>query len=702
MSNRSKITFPERVVLAILENDGKGAVNAIQVLSKIPKEANFTKEMVHQALLKLANRGLVKEPSKGVFSPIRPSIKSEGELVLSNRGDYYVRMELDGELQQIYMDNDMVGKLLPGDRVRCEVKTKGKRSYVKSLGLLERVPQRYSAILDVFDKNAFGLLQKNGLKDIKISHAVDPQYDGFKAIIEVYDFPHNSRNPLGRIIDILGEVGAADTEMHAIVAEFGFNTRFPDEVLEETDAIPNEILAKDWGERTDMRDVFCITIDPADAKDFDDAISLEKDNKGNYLLGVHIADVSHFVTPGSAIDREATQRGTSVYLVDRTIPMLPEKLSNDLCSLKPNVDRLAFSVIFTINPALEIVNQWFGKTVINSKRRFAYEEAQDVIVNQQGDFVEELTTLNRIAKHFEALRFENGALRFESKEIRFRFDENKKPIEAYVKSRFDAHLLIETFMLMANQAVAKHVKLMKKPELPFIYRSHDLPPQDKLLEFARFCKLMGYPINIDNEPQMRKSFNDLMERTADDANAEILQQMAIRTMSKAVYTAFRSDHFGLAFEHYTHFTSPIRRYPDLLVHRLLQQYLSNPTPVMSESQIELIAKHSSNMEQKAAEAERASTKYTLALMMEQHIGKTMEATITGITEWGIYAMATEYHCEGLIRLTDIKGDRFTYYEAEKKLVGQRTKRSYHLGDPITVSVKKTDPQKRIIDFNLLD
>lgn len=702
MSNKSKITFPERVVLAILENDGKGAVNANQVLSKIPKEANFSIDMVHQALIKLANRGLVKEPSQGVYAPIKPSIKSEGELVLSNRGDYYVRMELDGELQQIYMDNEMVGKLLPGDKVRCEVKTKGKRSYVKSLSLLERVPQRYSAILDVFEKNAFGLIQKNGLKDIKLNHHVDAKYDGQKAIIEVFDFPQNSRNPLGRIIDILGVVGAADTEMHAIVAEFGFNTRFPDDVLEETDAIPNEILAKDWGARKDMRDVFCITIDPADAKDFDDAISLQKDDNGNYLLGVHIADVSHFVTPQSAIDREAVQRGTSVYLVDRTIPMLPEKLSNDLCSLKPHVDRLAFSVVFTINENLEVTAQWFGKTVINSKRRFSYEEAQDVIVNQVGDYVEELTTLNRLAKHYEKLRFENGALRFESKEIRFRFDENKKPIEAYVKSRFDAHLLIETFMLMANQAVAKHVKLMKKPELPFIYRSHDLPPQDKLLEFARFCKLMGYPINIDNEPQMRKSFNDLMERTAGDSNSEMLQQMAIRTMSKAVYTAFRSDHFGLAFEHYTHFTSPIRRYPDLLVHRLLQDYLSNPAAVISESQIEMIAKHSSSMEQKAAEAERASTKYTLALMMEQHIGKTMDATITGITEWGIYAMATEYHCEGLIRLTDIKGDRFTYYEAEKKLVGQRTKRSYHMGDPISVSVKKTDPQKRIIDFNLLD
>jgi ribonuclease R len=310
--------------------------------------------------------------------------------------------------------------------------------------------------------------------------------------------------------------------------------------------------------------------------------------------------------------------------------------------------------------------------------------------------------LNQIAKHHEALRFNQGALRFESKEIRFKFDKQKRPIESYVKSRFDAHLLIETFMLMANQAVAKYVKLLKKPVLPFIYRSHDLPPQDKLIEFARFCKLMGYPINIDNEVQMRKSFNELMERTLNDPSAEILQQMAIRTMSKAVYTAFRSDHFGLAFDYYTHFTSPIRRYPDLLVHRLLQQYLTEPKAMMSESEIEMIAKHSSNMEQKAAEAERASTKYTLALMMEQHLGKVMDATITGITEWGIYAMATEYHCEGLIRLSDIRGDRFTYYEAEKKLVGQRTKRSYHLGDPITVSVKKTDPQKRIIDFQLLD
>ncbi len=702
MSNRSKITFPERVVLAILENAGKGTYNANQVFSRLPKEANFTKEMVHQALIKLANRGLIREPAKGTFSPIQPTVKSEGELVLSNRGDYYVRMELDGELQQIYMDNDMVGKLLPGDRVNCEIRTKGKRTYVKSIGLLERIPQRYSAILDVFEKNAFGLLQKNGLKDIKLTDTIDPKYDGYKAIIEVYDFPHNSRNPLGRVIDILGEVGQADTEMHAIVAEFGFNTRFPDAVLEESEAIPNEISSKDWGERVDMRQAFCITIDPADAKDFDDAISIEKLADGNLLLGVHIADVSHFVKPGSPIDKEAVIRGTSVYLVDRTIPMLPEKLSNDLCSLKPHVDRLAFSVVFTLSPSFEILNQWFGKTVINSKRRFAYEEAQEVIETGKGDHVEELQLLNRMAKHFEAIRFANGALRFESKEIRFRFDENKRPIESYVKTRFDAHLLIETFMLMANEAVAKYVKTLKKPELPFIYRSHDLPPQDKLIEFARFCKLMGYPINIDNEAQMRKSFNELMERTANDPSAEILQQMAIRTMSKAVYTAFRSDHFGLAFQFYTHFTSPIRRYPDLLVHRLLQGYLMDPKPSMSESEIEMIAKHSSNMEQKAAEAERASTKYTLALMMEQHIGKIMDATITGITEWGIYAMATEYHCEGLIRMADVKGDRFTYYEAEKKLVGQRTKRSYHLGDPITVSVKKTDPQKRIIDFNLLD
>ncbi|MFM6951556.1 MAG: RNB domain-containing ribonuclease, partial [Bacteroidota bacterium] len=430
MSNRSKITFPERVVLAVLENAGRGTYNVNQVFSRIPKDANFSKEMVHQALMKLANRRLVREPSNGNYSPIQPKVKSQGELVLSNRGDYYVRMELEGEMQQVYMDNDMVGKLLPGDLVTCEIRTKGKRTYVKSIGLLERVPQRYSAILDVFEKNAFGLLQKNGLKDIKITEVIDPKYDGHKAIIEVYDFPHNSRNPLGRVIDILGEVGQADTEMHAIVAEFGFNTRFPDAVIEESEAIPNEISPKDWGERVDLRDVFCITIDPADAKDFDDAISITKDKDGNHVLGVHIADVSHFVTPGSPIDKEAVLRGTSVYLVDRTIPMLPEKLSNDLCSLKPHVDRLAFSVIFTLSPSFEIIKQWFGKTVINSKRRFAYEEAQEVIETGKGDHVEALRLLNRMAKHFESIRFANGALRFESKEIRFRFDENKRPIES--------------------------------------------------------------------------------------------------------------------------------------------------------------------------------------------------------------------------------------------------------------------------------
>lgn len=688
-------------MLAILENDGQGAINASQVHHKIPTEANFTKEMVYQALLKLTNRGLVKEPSNGVFAAFKPTLKTEGELVLSNRGDYYVKVELDGELQQIYMDNELVGKLLPGDKVRCEVKTKGKRSFVKSLSLLERIPQKYTGVLDVFKNNAFVLLQKNGLNDIKIHHTVDEKNDGQKVVVEVYDYPSSGRNPLGRILSYLGMPGEADTEMHAIITEFGFNTEFPDDVLIETQNISNEITQKDWGIRTDLRDIFCITIDPADAKDFDDAISLQINDKGQYKLGVHIADVSHFVTPGSAIDREALQRGTSVYLVDRTIPMLPEKLSNELCSLKPHVDRLAFSVVFTLNSQYEIIEQWFGKTVINSNRRFSYEEAQDVIVSGNGEFADELRSLNAIAKHHEQLRFDNGALRFESKEIRFKFDSNKKPIEAYVKSRFDAHLLIETFMLTANQAVAKHVKLLKKNVLPFIYRSHDLPPQDKLIEFSRFCKLMGFPIQIDNEPQMRKSFNELMERTMNDPNGEILQQMAIRTMSKAVYTAFRSDHFGLAFEHYTHFTSPIRRYPDLLVHRLLQEYLTNPVASITESNIEMIAKHSSLMEQKAAEAERASIKYTLALMMSEHIGETMEATITGITEWGIYAMATVYHCEGLIRITDIKGDRFTYYEAEKKLVGQRTKRSYHLGDPITVTVKKTDPVKRIIDFYLL-
>lgn len=702
MSQRNTLSFPERVSLAIIENATTGAMNANQVLDKIPRESNFTKEMVHKALLNLANKGMVRESNKGVYISIRRDIKKTGELVLSNRGDYYVRIDLDGDTQQLFLDNDSVGRFLPGDIVLCELKSKGKRTYVKSLQLSKRIPKRYSGTLEIVGKNVFAILQKNGMRDVKILRPGEGLINGYKVLVEVVDFPINSQQPVGNIIEVLGMAGEIDTEMHAIVSEFGFNTQFPAAVLAEISTIPKTIHSSDYAKRKDLRDLFCITIDPADAKDFDDAISLSKNKEGNYLLGVHIADVSHFVIPDTAIDREALARGTSVYLVDRTISMLPEVLSNDLCSLKPHVDRLAFSVIFTLNKTFAVIDQWFGKTVINSKRRFSYEDAQEVILTKKGDYAEELNLLNTIAKHFEAIRFENGALKFNSKEIRFVFNANKKPIEAYEKKRFEAHMLIETFMLMANEAVAKYVKTLQKPTLPFLFRSHDLPPNDKLLDFAKFCKLMGYPIQIDNEPQMRSSFNALLDRTAHDPSAEILQQMAIRTMAKAVYTAYRSSHFGLAFEFYTHFTSPIRRYPDLLVHRLLFQYLEDPSQKMDESQIETIAKHSSAMEQKAAEAERASTKYMLAQMMEQHKGKTMDATITGITEWGIYAMATEFYCEGLIRISDVKGDRFVYNEAEKKMIGQRTRRSFHLGDTISVSVKKSDPVKRLIEFNLLN
>jgi ribonuclease R len=490
--------------------------------------------------------------------------------------------------------------------------------------------------------------------------------------------------------------------MHAIVGEFGFKTIFPKDVLEETEAIEEVISNNEIKSRKDFRDVTTFTIDPADAKDFDDAISYRELENGNVKIGVHIADVSHYVKVGTPLDREAFERGTSVYLVDRTIPMLPEKLSNNLCSLRPNENRLAFSVEFELNAQFQIVNKWIGKTIIHSNRRFSYEEAQDIIVAQSGEYAHELVTLNNISKIYEKDRFEDGALKFESKELRFKLTESGEPIEVYEKTRFDAHKMIETYMLLANKAIAEHVYKLKIPNLPFIYRTHDNPPQEKLIEFAKFCKIMGYPIQIDNEKVMRKSFNSLLERAENKPELSVLQQMAIRTMAKAVYTAYKTSHFGLAFEYYTHFTSPIRRYPDLLAHRMLFEYLNNTPSPYNEETIESFAKHSSLMEQKAAEAERASVKYKMAELMKKHEGEIFEARISGITEWGIYATILDLHAEGLIKVSEIKFDRFYYVEDERKLMGKRTKRSFHMGDIITIKVKSANPIARQIDFYLYE
>jgi len=698
-----KLSLVDQVVLAILEDAKQGTLNVQRVFLRIPREAHFDKDAVYQSLLRLVQWGKVEQPSKGQFRAIRPAETIRGVLDIGKRGDWY--LQPDDQERSLFLPPETVHYLLPGDRVQCEFERRGKRLEILSCRLLERGIRRYIGQLDVFEGTGFCLVGGLPLPDLKLDGKLEAKHDRHLALVEVYDWERPKRNPSARLIEVLGLPGENSAEMHAIVAEFGFAISFPHEVEQEAATYPDEPTWVEGENRIDYRAFDTFTIDPEDAKDFDDAISL-LDAGEEWEIGVHIADVAHYVKPGTALDQEALKRGTSVYLVDRTIPMLPEKLSNGLCSLKPQCDRLAFSVLFRINKqSLQIQSKRFAKTMIHSNRRFSYEQAQALIKGDPGEWSQHLQTLNRIAEHFEQERYRKGALVFESKEMRFRLDPRTgEPIEVYEKQRFEAHKMIETYMLMANQAVAEKVRHWKKPPLPFIYRTHDYPPHERLLDFARFAKLLGYPIQIDNEEQIRSSFNQLAKRSEGQPEAELLQQMAIRSMAKAVYTSQKTDHFGLAFDCYTHFTSPIRRYPDLLAHRMLLQYLTHDdlTPLYSESEIEEMAKHSSNMEQKASEAERASTKYKMAELMTQHLGEVMEAKVSGVTEWGIYATSLRYHCEGLVRVHDMRGDRYRFFESEKKMVGERRRREIRLGDTVWVRVKAANPSERTIDMVLMD
>lgn len=695
----NKLSFTEQIVLSILQENKKGTLNTQRVFSRIPETSSISKEAVYDALLSLTQKKHIIQASKGQFQLVKPEKVVRARVIVNFAGEFLLKTPED-EIMRI--GQHYFAKSLPEDIVDVYYKKNGKRTEISQIKVIQREPRKIIGFLDVFNGHAFLLTGNTGYKDIQILGEVDGEFDGQKAQVLVTDFPENSKYPIGELLSILGKPGVHETEMHSIVAEFGFQSHFPQDVINESEEIPDTIPQEEIKKRKDFRSVKTFTIDPEDAKDFDDAISLEYLSDNSFKIGVHIADVSHYVLMDSPLDKEALNRSTSVYLVDRTIPMLPEKLSNNLCSLRPNEDRLSFSVEFTFSADYNLLDTWIGKGIIHSDRRFSYEDAQERIVNNSGDYAEDLIFLNTIAKHFEELRFKNGALKFESRELRFILDEKDLPTKVIEKVRFDSHKLIETYMLMANQAVAEYVYKLKVPAPAFIYRTHDEPPKDKLIEFAKFSKLLGYPINIENERSLRKSFNSLLERTAGKPEADMLQQMSIRTMAKAVYTSQKTSHFGLAFQFYSHFTSPIRRYPDLLAHRILFEYLKKRPTEYTESHVEAIAKHSSTMEQKASDAERASIKYKLAELMHLHEGETFEARVSGITEWGIYATIFEYHAEGMIRLNDIRFEQFRYIDSERKIIGKRSKKSISLGDVITVKVKKANPLNRTIDLILID
>lgn len=689
----------------VFESSGNKPLNYRQVAAKLNIVDPASKATILEILEDETVNGIFLESSKGKYQ--LPEVKAflTGKISMANDGSAFLIPEDEFE-KDIYIAPRKLRTALHGDVVKLHVyeSSKGKRKEGEVVEILERAKMEFTGIVKISQHFAFFIPDdRKMLHDIFIPlEDLNGARNGMKALARIVDWPSGAKNPVGIIKNILGKQGENNTEMNAILAEYGFPLSFPPEVEKEAQAIPVEITKEEIAKRRDFRKTLTFTIDPFDAKDFDDAISFQKLENGNYEVGVHIADVSHYLIPDTALDKEAYERGTSVYLVDRVIPMLPENLSNGLCSLRPKEEKLCFSAVFEMDEQANVINQWFGKTVIFSDRRFAYEEVQEILENKKGEFADELLKLNELAYQLRDRKFKHGAISFESTEVKFKLDESGKPIGVYVKERKDAHKLIEDFMLLANRKVAEFIakKGKGKHKYTFVYRAHDSPKPESLKNFAEFASKFGHKISTKSDRDTARSLNKLMADVEGTKEQNVLTSLAIRSMAKAIYTTKSSSHYGLAFDFYTHFTSPIRRYPDVMVHRLLEYYLNGGESVNADH-YEKMCQHASQMEKKAADAERASIKYKQAEFLQDNIGQIYAGIISGVTEWGMYVEIEENKCEGMIRLRDIADDFYTLDEKNYCIIGQRKKRKYQLGDEVKIKVKRVDLAKRQIDFSLI-
>ena len=597
---------------------------------------------------------------------------------------------------------------MSGDKVRVafHAKRRGHEPQGEVIEIIERAENTFVGTLEVGKGYAFLLTESRTLaNDIFIpTNLLKRGKSGDKAVVRIIEWPERSKNPIGEVIDILGRSGENDAEMHAILAEFGLPYSYPANVERAAERISEEITAEEVAKREDFRQVTTFTIDPKDAKDFDDALSIQKLPNGRWEVGVHIADVSHYVPEGSLIDKEALKRATSIYLVDRTIPMLPERLCNYICSLRPDEDKLAYSVIFEMNDKAEVLQSRIVHTIIRSNRRFAYEEAQQVIETGEGDYKEEILQLNKLAQILRENRFKAGAINFDRYEVKFEIDENGKPIGVYFKVAKEANKLIEEFMLLANRTVAEKIgrvpKGKKAKVLP--YRIHDLPDPEKLENLSSFIARFGYKIRtVGTKKDVSTSINRLLDEVQGRKEENLIETVSIRAMQKAKYSTHNIGHYGLAFDYYTHFTSPIRRYPDLMVHRLLTKYIDEDGRSASQQKYEELCEHSSSMEQIASNAERASIKYKQVEFMSERIGKTYQGVVSGVTEWGLYVEINENKCEGMIPMRDLDDDYYEFDEKNYCLRGRRKHNTYSLGDELTIRVARANLEKKQLDFELV-
>jgi ribonuclease R len=696
-------------ILAIFRNSPSESFNYKQLSKRLDIKESPVKRMITDVLYELAKEEHLEEIQLGKFRVKTAACYVIGIVDLTTSG--YGFIVTDEYPEDIFVSVKNLNHALNGDKVKVYLFAKKKKSRAEGevVEIITRARTTFVGIVEMSKSFAFLVPNTKQIPfDIFIPlRSLKDAKDGQKAVAKIVEWPAGNKNPIGEIIEVLGFPGSNETEMHAILAEFELPYHFPQEVDDFANKLSDAIPPEEYQRRRDFRDVTTFTIDPTDAKDFDDALSIQRLENGNWEVGVHIADVTYYMEANDILDEEALNRATSVYLVDRVVPMLPERLSNFVCSLRPNEEKLCYSAVFEMDDNAKVLSQWFGHTIIYSNRRFTYEEAQNVIDTGEGDFNTEVLVLHRLAQTLRKERFCSGAIAFERDEVRFEIDPSGKPLRVFSKEYGESNELIEEFMLLANKMVAEFcsgVLSVASPERvgkgqTFVYRIHDTPNMEKLDAFASFITKFGYSLKTTSSKKISESMNSLLEHVRGKNEQNLIETLALRAMAKAVYSTVNIGHYGLGFKHYTHFTSPIRRYPDVMVHRLLDYYLAGgKTPSLDA--YEDMCKHSSNMEKRAIDAERASIKYKQVEFMSDKIGLVFDGVISGVTEWGFFVELIENKCEGLVSMRELVDDFYEFDEDNFCIVGRRKQKKYQLGDPVRVEVYRVNLPKKQLDFKL--